>query len=45
MIRNQFSVVPRQMAIHLGNYLFHRHDLMRQIENRDIEQLKNQSTP
>jgi hypothetical protein len=45
MIRNQFQVVPRQMAAHLENYLFHRHDLMRQIEDRDIEQMKQQSKP
>ena len=42
MIRNQFTVVPRQLATHLENYLFHRRDLMRQIEERDIEQLKKQ---
>jgi hypothetical protein len=45
MIRNQFQVVPRQIAGRLSNYLFHRHDLMRQIEDRDIEQLKKQTTP
>jgi hypothetical protein len=45
MIHNQFSVVPRQMATHLGNYLFHRHDMMRQIEDRDIDQMKKQSAP
>jgi len=45
MIRNQFSVVPRQIATHLGNYLFHRHDMMRQIEDRDIDQMKKQSAP
>jgi len=45
MIRNQFQVVPRQLAAHLGNYLFHRRDLMRQIEDRDIEQMKKQDTP
>jgi hypothetical protein len=45
MIRNQFQVVPRQIAARLGDYLFHRHDLMRQIENRDIDQLKKQSEP
>jgi hypothetical protein len=45
MIHNQFQVVPRQMAAHLENYLFHRHDLMRQIEDRDIEQMKKQSEP
>ena len=45
MIHNQFQVVPRQMAAHLENYLFHRHDLMRQIEDRDVEQIKKQSQP
>ncbi len=45
MIRNQFEVVPRQLAAHLENYLFHRHDLMRQIEDRDIDQMKKQSEP
>jgi len=45
MIRNQFQVVPRQIAVHLGDYLFHRHDMMRQIEDRDIDQLKKQSAP
>jgi hypothetical protein len=45
MIHNQFEVVPRHLATHLGNYLFHRHDLMRQIEDRDIDQMKNQHTP
>ena len=42
MIHNQFTVVPRQLATHLENYLFHRRDLMRQIEDRDIEQMKKQ---
>src|SRR6266436_2840984 len=45
MIRNQFQTVPRQIAVHLNDYLFHRHDMMRQIEDRDIEQLKKQSAP
>ncbi|MCU1242660.1 MAG: hypothetical protein JWO71_3386 [Candidatus Acidoferrum typicum] len=45
MIRNQFTVAPQQLKHLLQNYLFHRHDLMRQIEDRDIEQLKKQSTP
>jgi hypothetical protein len=45
MIHNQFSVVPRQIAEHLQNYLFHRHDLMRQIEDRDIDEMKKQPTP
>jgi hypothetical protein len=45
MIHNQFFVVPRQLTMNLENYLFHRHDLMRQIEQRDIEQMKKQATP
>jgi hypothetical protein len=45
MIRNQFQVVPGQIAVRLGDYLFHRHDMMRQIEDRDIDQLKKQSEP
>jgi hypothetical protein len=45
MIHNQFSVVPRQLAAHLESYLFHRHDLMRQIEDRDIDQMKRKSEP
>ena len=45
MIHNQFRVVPRQIAAHLENYLFHRRDLMRQIENGDIDQMKNQPAP
>jgi len=45
MIRNQFTVVPRQLKNLLHNYLFNRHDLMRQIEDRDIDQLKKQPAP
>src|SRR6266852_1613052 len=45
MIHNQFSVVPRELAAHLQNYLFHRHDLMRQIEDRDIDQMRKKSEP
>jgi hypothetical protein len=45
MIRNQFQVVPRQIATHLNNYFFHRRDLMRQIEDRDIDQMKKQAEP
>jgi hypothetical protein len=45
MIRNQFTVAPRQLKNLLQNYLFHRHDLMRQIEDSDIDQLKKQSAP
>jgi hypothetical protein len=45
MIHNQFFVVPRQLSANLRDYLFHRHDAMRQIEQRDIEQMKQQSAP
>jgi hypothetical protein len=45
MVRNQFQVVPRQIAGRLSDYLFHRHDLMRQIEDRDINQMKKQTMP
>jgi len=37
---NQFTVVPNQLTAHLRTYLFRRRDLMKQIEDRDIEQLK-----
>jgi hypothetical protein len=39
MIHNQFAVVPREVASKTQGYLFHRSNLMRQIEQRDIEQL------
>jgi hypothetical protein len=45
MVRNQFFVVPRQLSTRLETYLFHRRDLMREIEQRDIDQLKQQSAP
>jgi hypothetical protein len=37
---NQFHVVPRQISGHLRSYVFHRSDLMRKIEEKDIEQLR-----
>ena len=40
---NQFYEVPRQLSGHLRSYVFRRSDLMRQIEQRDIEQLKKDS--
>jgi len=40
---NQFFVVPAQISSQLRSYLFRRSDMMRQIEQRDLEQLK--STP
>jgi hypothetical protein len=42
---NQFYVVPRQLSAHLRSYLFNRNALMHQIEQRDIEQLKNSAEP
>ena len=45
MIGNQFTVVPGQISTKIGNYLFHRSRLMRQIEERDIEQMKAPSQP
>jgi hypothetical protein len=38
---NQFCVVPGELASHLRSYFFRRSDLMRQIEQRDMEQLNN----
>ncbi|MGB2622829.1 MAG: hypothetical protein WA857_12880 [Candidatus Acidiferrum sp.] len=45
MIRNQFLVVPRQIAVQFETYLFHRKALMRQIEQRDVQQLKENPPP
>jgi hypothetical protein len=38
---NQFFVVPAQISSQLRSYFFHRTDMMRQIEQRDFEQLKS----
>jgi len=38
---NQFFVVPAQINSQLRSYLFRRSDMMRQIEQRDLEQLKS----
>jgi len=38
---NQFLVVPRQLSADLQRYFFRRKALMEQIEERDIQQLKN----
>jgi Dolichyl-phosphate-mannose-protein mannosyltransferase len=40
MIRNQFTLVPRQIATQLEKYLFGRKTMMQQIEQRDLEQMK-----
>jgi hypothetical protein len=45
MVRNQFAVVPQEISAKIGNYLFHRSNLMRQIEERDIQQMKEPSEP
>jgi hypothetical protein len=45
MVHNQFFVVPQQLSAHFQNYLFHRRDLMRQIEQRDIDQEKQPTAP
>src|ERR1035438_1490608 len=40
MIYNQLFVVPREISAKLQTYLFHRTNLMRHIEERDMEQNK-----
>jgi hypothetical protein len=45
MIANQFTVVPRSIFSRLHHYFFRRSDLMRQIEERDIQQLKQSPPP
>jgi Dolichyl-phosphate-mannose-protein mannosyltransferase len=42
---NQFQVVPRQISSHLRTYFFRRGDLMQQIEQKDIEQMKQNAQP
>lgn len=42
---NQFHVVPQQITSHLRSYLFRRSDLMKQIEQKDVEQLKKSAEP
>jgi len=45
MAHNQFFVVPRQLSADLQRYLFKRKALMQQIEDRDLQQLKNNPPP
>jgi hypothetical protein len=45
MIHNQFFVVPREISSKVQNYLFHRANLMQQIEQRDIEQMNKPPDP
>jgi hypothetical protein len=42
MADNQFRVVPGRMARKFSAYLFHRRQLMRQIEDQDVRQLHQQ---
>ena len=45
MIYNQFFVVPRQFTTELQKFLFKRKALMKQIEDRDLQQLQNKPPP
>ena len=45
MVHNQFFVVPRRITTDLHVYLFRRKTLMKQIENRDLKQLDQNSPP
>jgi len=42
---NQFQVVPRQISSHLQAYFFRRGDMMRQIEQKDVEQIRKDAQP
>ena len=42
---NQFRAVPRELTSHLRSYFLHRGDLMREMEQKDIEQMKTNSHP
>jgi hypothetical protein len=42
---NQFFVVPRQLSVDLQRYVFNRKALMQQIEDRDIQQMKEPRQP
>jgi hypothetical protein len=42
---NQFQVVPRQIFSQLHSYFYRRGDMMRQIEQKDVEQLKKDARP
>jgi hypothetical protein len=40
MVRNQFNEVPQRMAHTVEAYFMHRGEMMRRIEQEDIEQQK-----
>jgi hypothetical protein len=42
---NQVHVVPQQLGSHLKSYLFRRSDLMRQIEQKDVEEIRKSADP
>jgi hypothetical protein len=42
---NQFQVVPRQISSQLRAYFFRRGDMMQQIEQKDLEQMKRDAQP
>jgi hypothetical protein len=42
---NQFMIVPGELSHQLRSYFFRRSDLMRQLEQRDLEQLKKGAHP
>jgi len=42
---NQVYVVPKELTSRLRAYIFRRSDLMRQIERKDMEQLKKEPNP
>jgi hypothetical protein len=45
IVRNQFFVVPRQLSTDLQRYFFRRKALMKQIEDRDLQQLEENPLP
>ncbi len=42
---NQVTIVPRQVSAQLRSYLFRRGDLMRKLEQKDLEQMKQNAQP
>jgi|SRR5579863_1933242 len=44
-VHNQVFVVPQQLTSQLRAYVFRRSELMQQIEQKDVEQLKKESNP
>jgi Dolichyl-phosphate-mannose-protein mannosyltransferase len=45
MVHNQFFVVPREISTAMRNYLLHRANMMKQIEERDTQQLNRAPDP